>query len=93
MWALKEGRQAAEEVDRFLMGDTRLAHQGGMAVRSWLPPPIQAEGCNGSGKCNGGVCNGTGDAHIHEDEMDVKTEVGEDEEKPWTNGTEVAVEA
>jgi hypothetical protein len=30
----------AEEVDAFLMGDTRLPHQGGMPMRSWHAPPV-----------------------------------------------------
>ena len=36
----RSGRQAAEEVDAFLVGNTRLAHQGGMLKRSWLPPAV-----------------------------------------------------
>lgn len=40
VWGIKEGRQAAEEVDAFLVGNTRLAHQGGIPTRSWLPPTI-----------------------------------------------------
>lgn len=40
MHAIKEGRQVGEEVDRFLVGSTRLPHQGGMAIRSWIAPPI-----------------------------------------------------
>ncbi|KAK4688846.1 glutamate synthase (NADH), partial [Tremellales sp. Uapishka_1] len=40
VWGIKEGRQAAEEVDSFLVGSTRLAHQGGIAIRSWLAPAI-----------------------------------------------------
>lgn len=88
VWALKEGKQAAAEVDRFLMGDTRLPWQGGIAVRSWLPPPI-TEGVDAH-KCNNEKCNGNGDAHS---EDDVKTEVGEGDEKPWLNGTAVAAEA
>lgn len=40
VWGIKEGRQAAEEVDAFLVGNTRLAFQGGIPKRSWLPPPI-----------------------------------------------------
>jgi hypothetical protein len=42
--AIKEGRQVGEEVDRFLIGSTRLPHQGGMATRSWIPPPVSAAG-------------------------------------------------
>lgn len=82
MHGIREGRVAAEEIDRFLMGDTRLAHQGGIPLRSWLPPPVTEKH----------ACNGNGHVHV-DDEADVKTEVGEEEEKPWVNGTEVAVEA
>lgn len=87
VWSLKEGLGAAEQIDRFLMGDTRLPHQGGMPVRSWLPPPIK---CGGD-SCNGGGCKAT----CEDVEEDVKTEVGDEDEKPWANGngTEVAVEA
>ena len=34
------GRQAAEEVDAYLVGNTRLAFQGGIPKRSWLPPTV-----------------------------------------------------
>ncbi|TXT15691.1 hypothetical protein VHUM_00194 [Vanrija humicola] len=44
VWGIREGRQAAEEVDRYLMGDTRLAHQGGIPTRSWIPPHITTNG-------------------------------------------------
>ncbi|RSH82619.1 glutamate synthase [NADH] [Apiotrichum porosum] len=40
VWGIKEGRQAAEEVDAHLMGSTRLAFQGGIPLRSWQAPPI-----------------------------------------------------
>lgn len=86
VYALREGIQAAQEVDTFLMGDSKLARLGGIPVRSWNAPPVTC----GSGNCQGGECNGGGDG-----DEDVKTEVGDDEEKPWTsNGNgEVTVEA
>lgn len=40
VWGIKEGRQAAEEVDSYLIGSTRLPHQGGIAKRNWIAPPI-----------------------------------------------------
>ncbi len=87
MHGIREGLQAAESIDLFLMGATRLPHQGGIPKRSWLPPPVR---CGGD-SCNGGSCK---DA-CEEAEEDVKTEVGDEDEKPWANGngTEVAVEA
>lgn len=49
VWGIGDGRQCAEEVDAFLMGSTRLPHQGGIPGRSWVPPrasktPGQANG-------------------------------------------------
>ena len=32
VWAITEGRQAAREVDKFLMGDTQLPVPGGMIL-------------------------------------------------------------
>jgi glutamate synthase (NADPH/NADH) len=40
VWGLREGRQAAAEVDEFLAGETRLAYQGGIPKRQWIAPPI-----------------------------------------------------
>ena len=40
VWGIKEGRQAAEEVDTFLSGSSRLAYQGGIARRNWIAPKV-----------------------------------------------------
>ncbi|WWC59652.1 uncharacterized protein I303_102211 [Kwoniella dejecticola CBS 10117] len=40
VWGIREGRQAAEEVDRFLMTGTHLPVQGGIERRQWIAPPI-----------------------------------------------------
>ncbi|WVR04780.1 hypothetical protein IAU60_001792 [Kwoniella sp. DSM 27419] len=40
VWAIKEGRQGAAEVDEFLMGSTRLARQGGIPARDWKAPEV-----------------------------------------------------
>ena len=40
VWGIKEGRQAAEEVDTYLSGDSRLAYQGGIARRNWIAPKV-----------------------------------------------------
>jgi glutamate synthase (NADPH/NADH) len=40
VWAIKEGRQAAAEVDEYLMDATRLSWQGAIAKRNWVPPRI-----------------------------------------------------
>lgn len=40
MHGINDGRKCAEEVDAFLMGSTRLPHQGGIPVRDWIPPKI-----------------------------------------------------
>ncbi|KIR41148.1 glutamate synthase (NADPH/NADH) [Cryptococcus deuterogattii 99/473] len=40
VWGIREGRQAAAEVDTYLMGSTHLAWQGGMEKRQYVVPPI-----------------------------------------------------
>ncbi|OWZ34645.1 glutamate synthase (NADPH/NADH) [Cryptococcus neoformans c45] len=40
VWGIREGRQAAAEVDTFLMGSTHLAWQGGIEKRQYVVPPI-----------------------------------------------------
>lgn len=40
VWGIKEGRQAAEEVDNYLVGESRLAYQGGIPKRAWLAPAV-----------------------------------------------------
>lgn len=44
VWGIREGRQVAEEVDSFLSGTSRLAHQGGITRRDWsiVPPALVA---------------------------------------------------
>lgn len=37
MHGINEGRQTAAEVDRFLVGDTRLPNAGSIKVRSFAP--------------------------------------------------------
>lgn len=76
VWAIREGRQAAEEVDRFLMGETRLPHQGAIPKRSWLPPPV---GLNGH--VHGKGCK-----------VEPVDEIEKEEEKPYANGNGDAVE-
>jgi glutamate synthase (NADPH/NADH) len=44
VWGIKEGRGVAVEVDNALEGNSRLANQGGISLRSWVPPPIEAAG-------------------------------------------------
>jgi glutamate synthase (NADPH/NADH) len=39
VWGIREGRQAAAEVDSYLMGSSRLAWQGGISKRDWIIPP------------------------------------------------------
>ncbi|WWD00785.1 hypothetical protein V866_007720 [Kwoniella sp. B9012] len=40
VWGIREGRQVAEEVDRFLMVGSHLPVQGGIERRQWIAPPI-----------------------------------------------------
>ncbi|WVW78241.1 hypothetical protein I302_100194 [Kwoniella bestiolae CBS 10118] len=40
VWGIREGRQVAEEVDRFLMTGSHLPVQGGIERRQWIAPPI-----------------------------------------------------
>ncbi|KAK6903532.1 hypothetical protein I203_107037 [Kwoniella mangroviensis CBS 8507] len=40
VWGIREGRQAAEEVDRYLMAGTHLPVQGGIERRQWIAPPV-----------------------------------------------------
>lgn len=44
VWGIQEGRKASVEVDVFLMGNSRLANQGGISLRSWVPPPALESG-------------------------------------------------
>lgn len=50
VWGIQEGRRGAVEVDTYLEGNSRLASQGGISLRSWVPPPVEATGANGVAK-------------------------------------------
>ena len=57
MWGIREGRQAAEEVDTFLMGSTRLPYQSGIAKRSWVPPGLTPDNASSDGSSDSEVAS------------------------------------
>lgn len=66
---INEGRRAAAEVDAFLMGDTRLPVQSGIAKRSWIPPKV-AQALNGSAVLDASVAS-AGSSEIGTDDLSV----------------------
>nr|XP_031860713.1 uncharacterized protein CI109_003756 [Kwoniella shandongensis]KAA5527785.1 hypothetical protein CI109_003756 [Kwoniella shandongensis] len=71
VWGIREGRQTAEEVDRYLTGSTHLPLQGGIERRQYVVPKI-SKPLNGEA-INGGAGGGISDFETSSQGIDVES--------------------